>query len=103
MIVARFPCIDQQLPRWRHRMRGGIRFRLTALGLATAIWSSGLLSISSDCIAAPKTYIYPVEGSVARYFEEPLGPYAAGHRGVDFAVASGTQVVASNSGVVIFA
>lgn len=38
-----------------------------------------------------------------RRFEQPLGPYAAGHRGIDFGVPAGTAVVASASGTVAFA
>lgn len=84
-------------------MRGGIRLRLSVVGLAVVLWSGGLVFGTANCFAAPKTFIYPVEGPIIRHFEEPLGPYAAGHRGVDFAVPSGTPVMSSNAGVVVFA
>jgi len=40
---------------------------------------------------------------VARSFEPPAGPYAAGHRGVDLAGTAGTPVMAVADGVVQFA
>jgi hypothetical protein len=45
----------------------------------------------------------PVGGAVVRAFLEPAARYAAGHRGVDFAAASGTPVKAANTGRVTFA
>ena len=45
----------------------------------------------------------PVDGSVVRQFEPPRTRYAPGHRGVDFAAAPGTPVVAAGPGVVVFA
>lgn len=84
-------------------MRGGIRLRLSVAGLAAVLWSGGLVFGTASCFAAAKTFIYPVEGSITRHFQEPLGPYASGHRGVDFGVPVGTSVMASNAGVVVFA
>jgi hypothetical protein len=45
----------------------------------------------------------PVPGAVVRPFSEPVNGFAAGHRGVDFAAASGTPVLAANDGTVSFA
>ena len=48
-------------------------------------------------------YGWPVAGPVIRRFEEPSGPYGAGHRGIDIAAESGRSVKASADGVVAFA
>ena len=48
-------------------------------------------------------YLRPVKGPIIRHFEPPPTPYAAGHRGIDMAVPIGTEVIASNDGVVAFA
>lgn len=45
----------------------------------------------------------PVDGAVVQPFDAPASPYAAGHRGVDFAAAPGTPVRATGDGVVTFA
>ena len=43
------------------------------------------------------------ELQVTRPFEQPPGPYAAGHRGADLAGAPGSTVLAAGDGVVVFA
>ncbi len=48
-------------------------------------------------------YVQPVSGPIVRHFEPPPEPYAAGHRGIDIAAPSGSDVVASASGTVHFA
>jgi len=48
-------------------------------------------------------WVRPVDGPVVRPFTEPTSVYGAGHRGVDFAAASGTPVRAANGGTVTFA
>ena len=48
-------------------------------------------------------WLRPVDGPVVRPFDKVSSPYAAGHRGVDFAAAPGTPVRAANDGVVTFA
>ena len=45
----------------------------------------------------------PVDGAIARPYLNPLGPFAAGHRGIDYAVAAGTLVRAAGDGRVTFA
>ncbi|MFA5891648.1 MAG: M23 family metallopeptidase [Actinomycetota bacterium] len=48
-------------------------------------------------------FVRPVVGPVARHFEPPPTPYAAGHRGIDLEVPAGTTVVAAAAGTVAFA
>jgi murein DD-endopeptidase MepM/ murein hydrolase activator NlpD len=47
----------------------------------------------------------PLDGEpvVTRAFDQPPGPYAAGHRGVDLGGAPGSPVLAAGDGVVAFA
>lgn len=45
----------------------------------------------------------PVDGALVRAFEAPRTRFGPGHRGVDFAAAPGTPVVAAGAGVVVFA
>ncbi|MDP9233965.1 MAG: peptidoglycan DD-metalloendopeptidase family protein [Actinomycetota bacterium] len=47
--------------------------------------------------------IPPVDAAIARPFEAPPGPYGPGHRGVDYAVPTGTRIRAAAEGTVIFA
>jgi len=47
--------------------------------------------------------VQPVHGPIVRHFEPPPTPYSAGHRGIDFGVQIGTDVVASAAGTVAFA
>lgn len=88
--------------------------RSGALLLSVAVVSGAIFLSSSRASAAraPEgppaaphydTYAWPVQGPVLREFEEPPGPYAPGHRGIDIAAAFGTTIVASNDGMVAFA
>jgi pimeloyl-ACP methyl ester carboxylesterase len=47
--------------------------------------------------------IPPVDGPIASPFDAPDSAYGPGHRGIDYAVATGTRVRASGPGVVAFA
>ncbi|HEX9776465.1 MAG TPA: M23 family metallopeptidase [Actinomycetota bacterium] len=47
--------------------------------------------------------IPPIDGPIARHFDEPAGPYAPGHRGIDFDAPAGSPVVAAATGTVAFA
>jgi hypothetical protein len=48
-------------------------------------------------------WLRPVDGAVIRPFAAPASVYGPGHRGVDFAAAPGTPVLAANDGTVVFA
>ena len=70
--------------------------------LAAALVLGGQSGAAAVQASAPG-YLRPVKGPIIRHFEPPPTPFAAGHRGIDMAVPIGTQVVASNAGVVTFA
>src|SRR5687767_2753541 len=78
------------------------RPRLLAVVTGLSIFLN-ILPGTQICAAAQPDFIAPVNGPIVRRFEQPLGPYAAGHRGIDFGVGAGTPVVASASGKVTFA
>jgi murein DD-endopeptidase MepM/ murein hydrolase activator NlpD len=61
------------------------------------------LLLFTTSAAAAATWIRPVDGPVVERFEPPPTPYAAGHRGVDFAAPRDTPVRASADGFVTFA
>ena len=82
-------------------MRGGYR----AIGalVAAAVISTTVPLLQGVCAAAPSDrWLEPVKGEIVRKFEAPLGPFAAGHRGVDFSAPVGSEVVASGPGTVTF-
>jgi hypothetical protein len=54
-------------------------------------------------LAAQRPFVPPVQAEIARGFEAPSHQFAAGHRGVDYAVPDGTTVRASGAGTVEFA
>jgi pimeloyl-ACP methyl ester carboxylesterase len=83
------------------RARAGLRISavVVALSVGAGITPGGW----TLCLAAPPEFVVPVSGPIVRRFQAPLGPYAAGHRGIDFGVSPGTAVVASASGKVLFA
>jgi murein DD-endopeptidase MepM/ murein hydrolase activator NlpD len=73
---------------------GAIVMVLASLGVHTAP-ASGAAGVAA--------WTRPVDGPVVRPFEAPRTPYGPGHRGVDFAAAPGTPVVAAGPGTVVFA
>ena len=54
-------------------------------------------------VGAVRGWRPPVDGEIVRPFAAPEGPYGAGHRGIDYAVAPGTVVHAPGAGTVTFA
>jgi murein DD-endopeptidase MepM/ murein hydrolase activator NlpD len=80
-----------------------------ALALSVlAVPAAGALGAAADRAAsvpapAPGSYAWPVVGPVIREFEQPAGPYGAGHRGIDIGAASGVPARAAADGVVAFA
>lgn len=77
--------------------------RLVAVALAVTFISAHLIAVAPEVRADSTEWIPPVPGSVVVPFHEPVSRYGAGHRGVDFAAASGSAVRASNAGTVVFA
>ena len=60
-------------------------------------------SPGTSAAAGPWGWPLPGRPEVARAFDPPVTPYAAGHRGVDLAGAAGSPVLAAGAGVVAFA
>jgi hypothetical protein len=64
---------------------------------------AGPAAATAPAAGAAVVYSPPVPGEVVERFDAPASPYAAGNRGVDYATAAGTPVVAAAPGVVAFA
>jgi murein DD-endopeptidase MepM/ murein hydrolase activator NlpD len=79
-----------------------MKWTLRAAAAATLIITT-IAGTPAQATAASPGYLRPVKGPIIRHFEPPPTPYAAGHRGIDLAVPIGTEVVASNDGIVAFA
>ncbi|MGH2706382.1 MAG: M23 family metallopeptidase, partial [Actinomycetota bacterium] len=69
--------------------------------LTTLLVVASVVGIGAGPAAAAE--FVPVDAPVVRGFEEPAHDYGPGHRGIDFALPVGTEVVASAAGVVQFA
>ena len=74
--------------------------RLVACAAALTVLSLELPGVPAR---ADQGWLRPVPGPVVNPFRAPLARFAAGHRGVDFAAASGSLVRAANDGRVTFA
>ena len=87
-------------PRCAPRRRAQFVLSIVLIGAVALL---GLVAHpASGATGSPGGWLRPVDGAVVRPFDAPA-EYAAGHRGVDFAVAAGTPVRAANDGVVSFA
>jgi Peptidase family M23 len=76
-----------------------VRHAISKAVLAVVVVAAG----SVEPLGAATGWVRPVPGPVTRGFDPPPAPYAAGHRGVDFAAGDGAIVVAIGDGVVEFA
>jgi hypothetical protein len=79
---------------------------LLSVTITVAIVDAGLTAVPGAAAEASPlggAWHRPVDGAVARPFEQPSSVYGPGHRGVDFASAPGTPVRAANAGIVTFA
>lgn len=70
---------------------------LFVAGVVVGSVLAGVSSSSPSCLRAP------VSAPIVQHFIAPSCPYCAGHRTLDFSVATGIDVVAPISGVVTFA
>ncbi|HVN52346.1 MAG TPA: peptidoglycan DD-metalloendopeptidase family protein, partial [Acidimicrobiales bacterium] len=80
--------------------------RVLASLVAVTVAVVGVAPAPQRAAALVSGYVPPVRppaAVVTDHFRPPPTPYAAGNRGLDYAVVPGTVVVASASGVVVFA
>ena len=75
---------------------------LAAVAVAVLVAPSGTASAQAGDPGFG-TYRWPVHGPVIRPYQEPAGPFGAGHRGIDVAVPFGTLARAPADGTVSFA
>jgi murein DD-endopeptidase MepM/ murein hydrolase activator NlpD len=73
------------------------------LAQASVAGSPALGPVSQQQPPDSGAYAWPVQGPVIRGFDDPQGPFAPGHRGIDIAAEPGTAVRAAQDGVVAFA
>jgi Peptidase family M23/PGAP1-like protein len=78
-----------------------MRVRSIVVVLCVAMSSAPVAYAQSSRV--PAWMVPPVDGALARPYLAPLGPYAAGHRGIDYSVPVGTLVRATGPGRVAFA
>ena len=78
---------------------------LPLLVAAALVLLPGAAAAAPPPVAPAGPWAAPLPGpiSVTRGFDVSAGPYAAGHRGVDLAGATGAPVLAAGDGVVVFA
>lgn len=71
--------------------------------VALAVVLSSCLVATTVPAAGASGFVAPVDGPVIDGFRPPPGPYGAGNRGLDYAVAPGEEVRAAADGEVVFA
>ena len=67
-----------------------------AVVMTVVLWSAVVVASTIDLIP-------PVDGPIVAHFDAPPDPYAAGHRGIDFAAPEGAPVFAAADGIVAVA
>ena len=94
---------------------GAARAAIAALGLVPALGLAAVLALvvagasATGADAGPAAFPAPTLESplepflVARLFDRPDAPWAAGHRGIDLPATPGEDVVSPGAGVVAFA
>src|SRR5215218_162857 len=105
---------DRPVHRWRSGGPSGARpvesaHVIARLGIVVLLVCAGVVApapATAEPVRAAATalWVRPLpSGPVARPFQPPPSPYAAGHRGVDLAGAPRAPVSAAGDGVVVFA
>jgi murein DD-endopeptidase MepM/ murein hydrolase activator NlpD len=79
------------------------RVLVTLIAVLVAVFPAPATAEPAASVATLWTAPLSGELVVARAFDPPPGPYAAGHRGVDLGGIAGSAVLAAGDGVVVFA
>jgi murein DD-endopeptidase MepM/ murein hydrolase activator NlpD len=79
------------------------RVLVAVIAVLVAVFPAPATAESAPPVATLWTAPLTGELVVARPFDPPPGPYAAGHRGVDLGGVPGSAVLAAGDGVVVFA
>jgi murein DD-endopeptidase MepM/ murein hydrolase activator NlpD len=79
------------------------RVLVALIAALVAVFPAPATAESAASVATLWTAPLSGELVVARAFDPPPGPYAAGHRGVDLGGVAGSTVLAAGDGVVVFA
>ncbi len=77
--------------------------RFVVVLVVSVVASVGVVGPTGRVAAEPAVYEPPVQGPVVSPFDLPPKPWMAGNRGIDYAPAPGTPVVAAADGRVVFA
>ena len=77
--------------------------RTAVLFLLTALTLCGMAATGPPPAVAAGDWLWPVVGRITRGYDPPLSVYGAGHRGIDIAVPTGTEIRAPAAGSVSFA
>jgi murein DD-endopeptidase MepM/ murein hydrolase activator NlpD len=71
-------------------------------GIVVAALVAVLTAVGGTPAAAEGCLLPPVDAEITRGFDAPACPWCAGHRGITYAVSSGTPVRAAAAGTVTF-